>query len=376
MDGLLGFVGAVWLLRGADLLVGTLFLLPRLKPAPASAALFPKISVLFASRDEGEKVRAAVLTMLDQDYPDFEVIAVDDRSGPQDAAVIRSLSHPRLKTVRVDELPAGWLGKTHALHRGFARASGEWLLFTDADVHFTPDAFRAAMAASLGRNLDHLTLFPELELKKYVEGVFTNFFALQFNQRYRPWMARFRFAPAYAGIGAFSLIRRSAYEKIGGHRKVALDIADDMMLGKALKRSGARQMLMAGGPFVRVRWVAGFKGVLASLHKNAFRGLEYSVLMLLAATGYIFVFDILPFAALAAGIWTAPVFVSIGVIAVLYLAAQRFNRLAAASFPAHPFAALLFLFILWRSAAAALRDGGVSWRGTFYPLKDLKKARV
>lgn len=373
-----------WSVAGLELLVGS-FLVPILlrEPLPderleGGFVRWPRVSVIFAARDEKGKAGPAATTMLLQDYPELEVIAVDDRSADGTGDELRALSDARLRVLRVDELPAGWLGKTHALHRGAAAAEGEWLLFTDADVHFRPSTVRRAVVAARRRGLDHLTLFPELDLPGYLEGVFTNYFASLFNMRFRPYAARFRRRGAYAGIGAFQLVRRDAYRLAGGHERIRLDVADDMMLGRALKASGARSMLMAGNGLVRVRWVQGWSGVLSSLRKNAFRGIEYSFGLLVLSTFGILALDVAPFLGVLFLEGAARAFAGgcVGVLFLLYASAQRFNRLALASFPCHPAAAMLFLYILWRSALDALVEGGVRWRGTFYRLDDLKRGRL
>ncbi len=374
-------VFAFWAVRGLDLLIGFLFFVPRLSREPLPEGFPsppPRVSVIFAARNEKGKAGPAARSMLAQDHPGLEVIAVDDRSTDGTGDELRAIGDARLRVLRVDALPEGWLGKTHALQTGADASEGEWIVFTDADVHFAPGAVRAAVAAAVRRRLDHLTLFPELDLPGYLEGVFTNYFSSLFNLRFRPYAARFRRMPAYVGIGAFQLVRREAYRRAGGHAHLRLDIADDMMLGKTLKRSGARSMLMAGSGLIRVRWVEGWSGVLSSLQKNAFRGIEYSAVLLVLSTAAILAADVAPFVGLFAADGPARVLAagSVGVLFLLYAAGQRSNRLALLSFPCHPAAALLFLFILWRSALAALTEGGVRWRGTFYRLDELRRARV
>lgn len=370
---------AAWLVRAIDLIVGAVFLVPILKERPFEGKL-PKVSLIFAARNEGGRIRAAVESMVSQDYPDIEVIAVNDRSTDDTASELAAVHDPhrRLRVLTIEALPAGWLGKTHALFQGYRASSGEWFLFTDADVHFAPGAVRAAVAEAEKRRLGHLTLMPELIIGRAIEAAFTNYFALQFNLRYRPWMARFSWALSYVGIGAFNLVRREAYEKAGTHERLALDIADDVMLGKIIKRAGFRSMLMGAGGLVKVRWVEGFRGVLSSLHKNAFRGLEYNIFLLLGATVVLPAFDVLPFVGLFIFHVTAFWFCAAMTAAIfsVYAASAKFSRHSLQTFLAHPFVSLLFIFILWRSAVSALRQGGVRWRDTFYPLKALKAARV
>jgi glycosyltransferase involved in cell wall biosynthesis len=375
MEILFQIIFILWCIRAIDLIIGLLFFIPMFEKEMPDATAFPKVSIIFATRNEGAKVMDSIQAMLRQDYPNLEVIAVNDRSDDGSEKLLSHFKDTRFKLISISELPSGWLGKTHALFQGYKASTGEWLLFTDADVLMSPETLKKAIAIVTKGNLDHLTLMPELIIKSYIEGAFTNYFALQFNFRYRPWMARFRPTLAYAGIGAFNFVKRSSYEKAGTHEKLALDIADDMMLGKLLKRAGFKEMLMYAGPLVRVRWVEGFKGVLNSLQKNAFRGLDYNLFLLIAATGALFTFDALPSILILCGY---PLVSAAGGFLILtfliYAAGQRFNRLSLLSFPAHPVICLLFLFILWRSALTALKEGGVRWRDTFYPLKDLKQA--
>ena len=113
--------------------------------APTASQEFPPVSIIFAARDEAEKLPAAIVTLLAQDYPRFEVIAVNDRSADQTPAILHELEHtrPNLTVVDIETLPAGWLGKPHALVAGYEKSQGEWLVFTDADVHFAPNVLRA-----------------------------------------------------------------------------------------------------------------------------------------------------------------------------------------------------------------------------------------
>ena len=149
--------------------------------APAPAA-WPRVSVVFAARNEAGTVGAAVPTMLALDYPDLEVIAVNDRSEDDTGAILDRLAaaDPRLKVVHVTELPAGWLGKNHALADGGAAATGEWILFTDADIHFRPDVLRRAVAHARAHSLDHLAAIPALVILWLVVWLITAIFAMIF----------------------------------------------------------------------------------------------------------------------------------------------------------------------------------------------------
>lgn len=379
--GLLGLiVFGYWLIKGGDLLTGILFRTQVLHKPIENIDLEkikrPAISLIFAAKNEERHVSQAVLSMLGQKYPDFEVIAVNDRSDDKTGEILSGIQDPKLRVLTVEKLPPGWLGKTHALYQGYLISRGEWLLFTDADVWMDEDTLRAALEAMESRKLDHLALFPGLILKHYIEVMFTSFFTIAFNFRYRPWAANSKRSLAYVGIGAFNMVRRSVYEKVGTHQALALDVADDMILGRLIKRAGFRQMGMLGQELVRVRWVEGFKGVLESLKKNAFRGLNYNYLFLIGVTVVLPIFDILPFLMLFLAWGQTAFYFFLGaalILFLIYLSGQRYNSKSLSAFWVHPITCFLFLWILWDSAMTALIKGGVVWRGTFYPLKELRK---
>lgn len=377
------FIG--WALLALDMIVGTFFFTPTLRrDRNLSERTYPapRVSIIFAAKNEAAHVGSALRTMLAQDYPDFEVIAVNDRSTDGTLAVLhKTAAHlrgvQRLKVIDIQNLPPGWLGKTHALYQGSLASSGRWLLFTDADVHFDPVMLQRVMHAVQDRRLDHLALFPNMTTRNYIETIFIHYFIILFNLRYQLWTARFRQSPFYVGIGAFNFFSREAYEKIGTHKKIALEVIDDMMLGLQVKRAGFRQMAMFGQELVSVRWVEGFRGVVQSLEKNAFAAFDYSVPLLLGLTAASFLLNIFPYLILFSPNSPAffPALGSIAAIFLLYLANQKYNAAALAAFPLHPVTCLLMSFVVWRSAIKTLAAGGVRWRDTFYSIKELKAGR-
>ncbi len=372
------FTFLYWLIRGADLIIGTLFWVPRLPCATTGRQAMhgsPKVSIILAARNESKHLGDAIQKLLKQDHPNFEIIAVNDRSDDDTLSVLQAIPDPRLKIVNIQTLPKGWLGKTHALYQAYLVSTGEWLLFTDADVKFSPETLTDSLYAMYDRSLDHLAIFPKVELYTYLETIFVAYFSLTFNMRFRTWAAQFRRSRAYVGIGAFNLVRRSAYEAIGTHRTIALDIADDMMLGKKIKQAGFRQMGMNGASHISVRWVEGARGVMNSLHKNGFRGLDYNLLHLIVISCGMLVVDTLPFVGLF--FTQGDVFYlfvgTVIFIGLVYAAGALYIPATLLAYPAHPFGSLLFMAILWRSAISALSSGGVGWRGTHYSLDELKK---
>src|SRR5580704_14117371 len=276
---LFGFIAFFWLTHGLRVAYGATQL-PWLKDfAPAPDAACPRISLLFAARDEEEKLPAALATLMEIDYPNLEVIAADDRSNDSTGRILDEFSaaHPRLRAVHVAELPPGWLGKPHALQKAFEVSTGDWLLFTDADVRFQPDALRRAVALAAQRKLDHLTLFGDVEMIGFWEKVLITFFAFLFHIASDPYRVSNPHSRFYVGVGAFQLVRRSAYEASGTHRRLAMEVIDDMKLGKIIKQSGFCSGVGIAQDRVVVRWHAGLGNLVRGVTKNFFAGAGYNL---------------------------------------------------------------------------------------------------
>ena len=223
--------------------------------SPITGTNVPRISLLFAARDEEEKLPSALATLAQLDYPELEIIGVDDRSEDATGRMLDEFaaSHPRFRAIHVKELPAGWLGKPHALQRAYEASSGEWLLFTDADVRFKTDVLRRTMTMVTKRNLDHLSLFGDVEMVGFWEKVVVTFFGMAFHMATAPSEVINPKSGAYVGVGAFQLMKRSAYEAAGTHRRLAMEVVDDMKLGKIVKQAGFRSAVGIAQDSVVVR---------------------------------------------------------------------------------------------------------------------------
>src|SRR5437016_6256222 len=237
------------------------------------------------------------------DYPDLEVIAVDDRSQDSTGRILErfAAAHPRLRVVHITQLPAGWLGKPHALQKAYAASTGDWLLFTDADVRFKHDALRRAIALVKARNLEHLTLMGDVEMVGFWETVLITFFGMAFHIATDPYRVANPHSRAYVGVGAFQLLRRSAYEASGTHRRLAMEVVDDMKLGKLLKQAGFRSGCGVAQDFVAVRWHAGLGNLVRGVTKNFFAGAGYDLRIVAGQLSGLLMMNILPFAGVAFG---------------------------------------------------------------------------
>jgi hypothetical protein len=387
--GLLGFIALAWLLRAIELAHGAQLIpvLNTLRPgAPdlsqhgAAAPAVPRVSILFSALDEAGKLPAALATFLAQDYADYEVVAVDDRSEDATGTILDAVAREnlRLKVVHVTSLPTGWLGKPHGLQTAFEHSSGEWLVFTDADVRFDPNVLRTTLALAEEKHLDHLTLLCHAEMFTPGEKIAMTFFAMSFLLGLRPWRVSDRKSNAYVGVGAFQLIRRSAYEKMGTHRRLAMEVVDDVKLGKLVKQAGFRSGVARAGRAVSVHWHSGLGNIIRGTTKNFYATTGFRLWMACGQMAGVLLMFMLPWVSLPFVHGWARAFAAVAI--VLPMMAQAGAALEFEESPVYaltqPLGALIFVWMLARSTFVTLRQGGIFWRGTFYPIEELKRGVV
>ena len=341
----------------------------------------PRATVIVAARNEEAHVEAAVGSLLALDYPDYEVFAVNDRSTDRTGELLDRLAREnpaRLRVLHVRELPPGWLGKPHAMGLAAEQASGDWLLFTDADVTFRPDALRRALACAEQSRADHLVLFPTALMHSLSERMMFAFFPTLVAFGHRPWKVSDPRTRDYVGMGAFNMIRRTVYEALGVRLALRMDVLDDMKLGKLVKEGGYAQRVAAGYGLITLRWGHGALGVLNNLTKNLFALMLYRWPRTLGAAFLLLLLNLGPFIGLAlAPGWTRLGYaLAVAALALLYLCLSRYSRISPLYVVLHPVSTLLFTGTLLRSMVLALARGGVIWRGTKYPLEELRKGLV
>jgi hypothetical protein len=359
--------------------------LSRLSSLPQPGAIadppsgWPRLSVVVACRNEEGAVEQTLASLAAQDYPDLEIIAVDDRSTDRTAARLTALAtqSPRLRVVRVAELPAGWLGKNHALDRGQQGATGELLLFTDADVVFSPGVLRQAVAWLVGHGLGHGVVLPRLMAPDWLERSFVAMFSLFFLAVLRLEDLHKAATRAHVGVGAFNLVSAAEYRRVGGHRRLRLEVVDDMKLGLILRRSGVRQGVIDSGGLVRVRWQAGILATMKGLLKNFFAATEYRWGVTLASVGAITIATVMPAVALLAGIARPPALAAFLFGAALHGAvARRISRGTGLEGLALPLAGLALALVGLTSALLTTARQAIVWRDTRYPLRELRAACI
>ncbi len=227
----------------------------------------PRVTVLIPAKDEGERVRICLQSVLAQDYPNFSIVTIDDRSTDDTGGVLDQIAAAtggKVRSLHVPHggLPPGWLGKCHALHVGAKDASGAWLLFVDSDVRLQPDALRAAIALALARNYDAVSLMTALECQTFLEKLVLPLAAGAWSVMNTISLTNDdKRASAYAN-GQFFLIRRGVYDAAGGHEAVRDQITEDVELARLLKRRGGRVRLFLGSTFASTRMHANLPQML------------------------------------------------------------------------------------------------------------------
>jgi hypothetical protein len=283
--------------------------------------------------------------------------------------------HPgRLRVLHISELPEDWLGKTHAMAMAASQATSDWLLFTDADVLFRIDSLRRSLTYAVASGADHLVTMPTTIIKRWDEGALLGFFQIFGLWAARPWkVADPRARRDAIGVGAFNMIRRSAYEQIGGFEVLRMEIVEDLGLGRRVKRAGLAQRIAFGRGLVRVHWASGALGLVRVMTKNIFSAFRFYISLTMVACVWLIVFCAAPVFGLMFAGTRLPAALTVAAIAVTYWLYGRISGITAWQALLSPVAALLFVYALLRSMATTLRQGGVVWRGTFYPLKTLRR---
>jgi glycosyltransferase involved in cell wall biosynthesis len=346
-------------------------------------AIHPRVSIIVPACNEQETIEQGLSLLLALDYDNYEVIVVDDRSTDRTGEIIERVAaspaaHGCLKVIHVTELPPGWLGKTHAMWSAGLQATGDWLLFTDADVLFKPDVLRRALAYAQAESADHVIVFPRMIMKRPGERMMIAFFQTLFTFGHRPWRVADPDTRDHMGVGAFNMVRRTTYEAVGTYRALCMEVLDDMKLGKVIKNARFRQRNVFGDDLISIRWAHGAMGVVNNLTKNFFAVLSFQWWRTIASAFGLLFLNLGPFL----GVWLAhgwqrvPYAVALASMFLIYLGMSFKSSIPPYYFLLHPISTLLFEYTLLRSMFLTLRDDGVTWRGTKYPLEELRKGLV
>ena len=359
-------------------LTANMIYLVRLEPVTGKLDDPPMVSVCVPARDEERGIAACLESLLAQDYPRFEVIAVNDHSSDRTGELIRELAEKDSRLIALDgkDLPQGWLGKPFALHQAFQRSKGDILLFTDADPVFKPHALSTAISTMREKGLDALTLMPQAEFGSFweraVQPVIFGFIAS---------LTRFRKVnstdhKSAMGFGAFLMFKRSAYETIGGHEGGKADVLEDVLIAKRLKKAGLKLLVADAKQLFSIRMYYGFQEIWNGWRKNMFLAMKKSVLRALYYISMVQMFVITPYLVL---IWnlvegTGLVWIGLSLFGVSMVSAAKIktcdemglNRLNACLFP---IGAVVMAVIMLNSMVQTLFFSRTEWRGRVYSVE-------
>ena len=380
-----GILALAWFSRILDAGLGMPHVADIAKPQwdLTPAAPQPRVSIVVPARNEEPHIGETLTRLLALEYSNYEVIAVNDRStdgtGPRmDEVAGRPEAKSKLKVIHVTDLPPGWMGKTHAMWTASQQASGDWLLFTDADVLFKADTLRRAIAYAEAERADHLVLLPRMIMKLPGEKMMLAFFQTLFVFGHRLWKVADPKARDHIGVGAFNLVRRSAYEAVGTYKALRMEVLDDMKLGKVIKNAGFAPRVVFGEDLVSLRWAEGAFGIVDNLTKNFFALLSFQWWRTVGSVIGVGFLNLGPFLGvwLAHGWMRAPYGVALVSILAIYFGMATRSAVRPYYFFLHPVATTLFMYILMNSMFHALWNDGIVWRGTRYPLEELRKGMV
>jgi glycosyltransferase involved in cell wall biosynthesis len=351
-------------------------------PLPEPA---PTASVLVPVKDEAHQIRSCVESILQLDYPNLQILIIDDRSSDGTEQVLGELARvhaQQLEVIRVreGELPPGWSGKCHALHVSSQRADAQWLLFVDSDVIVAPDALRIAIALAEWKRYDLVSLLPRVEARSFWERLIIPLCGAASAAMYLLPMTNYNELPGVAfANGQFMLVRRSAYDAIGGHATVRHTLSEDVAIARLLKRRGLRPRLAIGSDFASTRMYSSLGAILQGWSRNFFSGSLGRPWRILAAILFVLVSCYSCYAALAWGMyrnvnpsaqiggwgWIAAALAHGSVMTVALAQSYRWSgnpRRYALLFPIGAAALLL----IWMRALRMTFGGKVEWRGTSY----------
>jgi chlorobactene glucosyltransferase len=345
----------------------------------------PAVTILIPAKDEGERIRDCVLSALSQDYPNFHVVAIDDRSTDRTGAILDEIAagHPKLTALHIPPgtLPEGWTGKCNALAcgvRDLGEVGGQWLLFVDSDVILQPDALSATLAVAAGRKYDLLSLLPRLECRTFWEELVVPLAGSALSMLHLIALTNADNRKTAFANGQFILIRTSAYNAIGGHGSVRDQFCEDIEMARLVKRQGLRPRISWGADLAAVRMYSSLSSIMRGWARIFYAGSLGRPLRSLLGIAFLLLCGLSVYPALAwgayrliglhaqSGAWwlgTAGLhwLIMTLVVGLFYSWSGNARRMALA----FPLGAVMLIGIFGRALWMCLR-GNVEWRGTRY----------
>ena len=376
---LLNVLQLFWIAIVIVYLVFNMLHLVRLKPESASPESAPMISICVPARNEERDIKNCLVSLLQQDYPNFEIIAVNDQSTDKTGEILHLLAqeNARLAVINIDELPEGWLGKPHALHIGSKAAQGDYLLFTDADPVFEPNALSSALHLMMEKDLDLLTLMPGCEFVSFwercVQPIIFGFIGM---------LSRFREindpeSPSAMGFGAFLMFKRSAYEKIGGHEGVKNAVLEDVFLARNTKKAGLKMLVAEARAIFSIRMYHSLNEIWVGWRKNMFLAMRKSIPRTLYYVSAVLGFCLTPYLVFLLNIfrgeslgWTGIALMGLSMVIAAGMALCHHLRLAKWNLFLFPLGAVILGAIMLNSMIQITWKKQTEWRGRTYRTND------
>jgi chlorobactene glucosyltransferase len=369
---------------------------PLAKKEDGLPTIGPTVSIIVPARNEEQNIERCVRSLLEQDYEHYEVIAVDDGSTDSTGRILDELAqtHPnghRLWVLRLRDLPEGWAGKPHAIHRGVQEAQGEWLLFTDADTWHAPNCLRSAITQAIREGADLFTLASEQELPGFWDKTLMPMAYLGISMLYPPRKANDPKSKVAIANGQYILIRRSTYTITGGYARPDLraTLLDDRDLAQIVKQTGFKLRFVDGSGLVRVHMYHSLGETWRGWRKNAYLGnrggLAFVALQLIGLPMISLMPFLLPLLMLLSGGWRGSrngrqsLLLAVLELGPLFAYRTWLNRMMGVPWYytlTHPLAGAIFTGILGQSAWRVLTGKGVDWRGRQYHNRHHHEERV
>ena len=347
-----------------------------------SLSEWPMVSVIMPARNEEKTMREALDLRLTDDYPNIEYIIIDDRSTDQTGEIIDAYAGKdlRVRPLHVRELPEGWLGKLYAMDQGAREARGDWLLFSDVDVHVAPGTVKRAVAHAERKNIDHLAILPELYSVSFFVDILNTIFLRIISLGVKLWEVEDPNSKAAAGVGSFNLVRRSAFDRSGAFEAIRLDHGDDVALGQLLKETGSQQKLLNGRNQVGVFFYRSLCEAVSAAERPTYSAMGRFSFLRLFFVGWVLLwlelspyFAVVPFG-IPYNCLFAVLMIALSLATPLLLNRWYHRPLWSIFFT--PVGSLIIAFTIWRSGFLGALRGGVYWRGTFYPTEMLRKRQT
>ena len=338
---------------------------------------YPKLSVIIAARNEAHTIENALKSVLAQKYPNLEIILVNDRSTDGTDEILAKLAEkdPRVSIHHVEELPSGWLGKVHAMHQGFLRSTGKWLLFTDADVHFEKGCIDQIIDVAERGSVDYLCVVPEVQARQGLLRALYTVSLSGFFLATRIWEVKNQ--NSFVGVGACGVVRRSQLAKSPGLSWLKMEVVDDLALAQLIWQTEGELDVYWGRECLGVEWYPSLGDLIRGLEKNLFAGAQYQYWRAsLGINGILFV-AVAPWLSILSGDWLLSL-AAIGAFSGYWLAWISGDTAQGVGWLERLISPLLLFVIAWalaRSTFSTWRQGGIQWRETFYSIAALRRGQ-